>query len=56
MKDPGLIILLLRDVMYASEEIENKERDIFLYFSLVNYKDNSFYDTIAGHNSPLEVH
>lgn len=50
------MLLLIRDSLFAAEDLQEKGKDVTLSMSICRYKDGKFYDAIADHNVPLEIY
>ncbi|KAL4496429.1 hypothetical protein ABPG72_014659 [Tetrahymena utriculariae] len=56
LRDPGLIILLLKETLYQRNEFEEKGINAQIKLSICSYQNDKFYDCIVGHGFPLDVH
>ncbi|KAL4463102.1 hypothetical protein ABPG74_007103 [Tetrahymena malaccensis] len=56
LRDPGLMILLLKETLYQKNELEEKGIKVQIKLSICSYENDKFYDCIVGHGFPLDVH
>ncbi|EAS01723.2 kinesin motor catalytic domain protein (macronuclear) [Tetrahymena thermophila SB210] len=56
LRDPGLIILLLKETLYHRNEFEEKGIKTQIKISICSYQNDKFYDCIIGHGYPLDIH